>query len=48
MKILFSAVIVAFMLFNAPAVDDCSRGNYPTVCGSYQSADAVFIGGPKR
>ena len=44
MKTLFSAVILALIFLNAPAVDACSCGNYPTVCNSYQSADAVFIG----
>lgn len=44
MKTLFSAVILALLLVNAPVVDACSCGGYPTPCGSYQSADAVFIG----
>ena len=32
MKTMFSAVIHALLLVNAPAVDACSCGNYPTVC----------------
>jgi len=44
MKTLFSAVILALLLLNAPAVDAYSCGRYPTVCDSYRSADAVFIG----
>ena len=44
MKILFSAVILALLLFNAPAVEACSCAGYPTVCQSYEGAHAVFIG----
>ncbi|HEX7334104.1 MAG TPA: carboxypeptidase-like regulatory domain-containing protein [Pyrinomonadaceae bacterium] len=44
MKILFSAVILVLLLLNAPAVDACSCGNYPTPCQSYEGAHAVFIG----
>jgi hypothetical protein len=48
MKILFSAVILVLLLLNAPAVDACSCAGYPTVCESYQGADAVFIGVVQR
>ena len=44
MKPLFSALVLALLLFNARAIDACSCGGYPSVCGSYQNADAVFIG----
>ena len=44
MKPLFSAVVFALLLLNAHAIDACSCGGYATACGSYQSADAVFIG----
>ena len=44
MKTLFSAVVLALLLLNAPAVDACSCGGYATPCGSYESAHAVFIG----
>src|SRR5829696_9002789 len=48
MKTLFSAVIFALLLLNAPAVDACSCGRYPAVCDSYRSAEAVFIGVVQR
>ena len=44
MKILFSTVILALFLLVTPAIDACSCARYPTVCDSYQKADAVFIG----
>lgn len=44
MKTLFAAVILALLLLNAPVVEACSCGRYPTICDSYQRADAVFIG----
>lgn len=48
MKTLFSAIILALLLLNAPVVDACSCGGHPAVCDSYQSADAVFIGVVQR
>lgn len=44
MKILFPAVVVILLLLNAPAVEACSCGGYPSICQSYQGANAVFIG----
>jgi len=44
MKILFSAVILALLLVNAPGVDACTCARHPAVCDSYRRADAVFIG----
>jgi len=43
-KPLFAAVVLVLLLLNARAVDACSCGSDPSVCGSYESADAVFIG----
>ena len=48
MKTLFSAVIFALLLLNAPVVNACSCSGYPAVCDSYQAAGAVFIGVVQR
>lgn len=48
MKILFSTVVLVFLLLNTPIVNACSCGNSPTPCGSYGSADAVFVGSVQR
>ena len=48
MKLIFPAVVLTLLVLNAPAVDACSCGGYPTICGSYQGADAVFIGVVQR
>jgi len=48
MKTLFPAFVLALVLLNAPAICACSCSGYPTVCGSYQSADAVFIATVQR
>jgi hypothetical protein len=47
-KTLFPAFALALLLLNAPAIYACSCGDYPTVCGSYQSADAVFVATVQR
>jgi hypothetical protein len=48
MKTLFPAFALALLLFNARAIYACSCANAPTVCQSYQSADAVFTGEVQR
>ena len=48
MKALFPAFALALLLLNAPAIYACSCGGYPTVCQSYQSADAVFVATVQR
>jgi len=48
MKTLFSVVTFALLVLNAPAVEACSCGGYPTICGSYRGANAVFIGVVQR
>ena len=41
MKIL---IVLALLLPSAPAVYACSCAGYPSICSSYQQADAVFTG----
>jgi len=48
MKIIFSTIVLVFLLLNAPVVDACSCGGSPSPCGSYGSADAVFVGSVQR
>lgn len=44
MKLIFPAVVLTLLLFNAPVAEACGCGGYASICGSYQAADAVFIG----
>lgn len=48
MKTLLPVFALALLFLSAPASYACSCGRTPTVCESYQGADAVFIGVVQR
>jgi hypothetical protein len=48
MKISLIALSFALLLITPDVANGCSCSGYPTICGAYASADAVFIGSVRK
>ncbi len=47
-KVFLLTIFALLFIFSAGVAEACSCMGYPSVCGSYQMADAVFIGSVQR